>query len=94
MLCGRRYLLHDRTLPGYCALHILILSFGLYGDLPGHNNAYVFFGHTERAIGYLEQITQQPDPIFPTPQDVQHFPWLAEGDIIASFIGLTQAWWP
>jgi hypothetical protein len=25
---------------------------------------------------------------------VQHFPWLAEGDIIASFIGLTQAWWP
>jgi hypothetical protein len=46
ILCGRRHLLHDRTLPGYCALHILILSFGLYGDLPGHNNAYVFFGHT------------------------------------------------
>ena len=24
------------------------LSFGLYDDLPGHNNAYVFFGHTSR----------------------------------------------
>jgi hypothetical protein len=29
-----------------CALHILILSFGLYGDLPSHNNAYAFSGHT------------------------------------------------
>jgi len=26
-----------------CALHILILSFGLYSDLRSHNNAYVFF---------------------------------------------------
>ena len=29
-----------------CAFHILILSFNLYGNLPNHNNAYVFFGHT------------------------------------------------
>src|SRR6516164_7996926 len=33
-------------LDAACALHILILSFGLYGDLPSHNNPYVFFGHT------------------------------------------------
>jgi hypothetical protein len=35
------------TLPGRRrALHILILSFSLYRDLPSHNDAYVFFGHT------------------------------------------------
>jgi hypothetical protein len=31
-----------------CAIHILILilPFSLYGNLPSHNNAYAFFGHT------------------------------------------------
>jgi hypothetical protein len=32
-----------------CAIHILILSFGLYGHLPSHNNAYVFFDYTSAA---------------------------------------------
>ena len=38
------------TLPGRCLRHILILSFGLYGDLPSHNNPDVFFGASQEQV--------------------------------------------
>jgi hypothetical protein len=51
-----------------CAPHILILSFGLYGDLPSHNNAYVHTGIPELTMWPDLQSDTRPSDTGPAPR--------------------------
>ena len=68
-----------------CALHILILSFGLYGHLPSHNNAYVFFDYTG-----IQQFAAATSAKFPAQRSRGRCQWQGATDTLPPIDALVR----